>query len=102
MYHAVEFPTALVLGMLGMLGVLGFPRLGGGFLGATVASVASHVHLAVGEIGVNLARHDDHLARNFLVRFFVAGEVVLHVAEVAANAQRHPERLHGLHQVLGL
>jgi hypothetical protein len=36
------------------------------------------------------------------VRFVVGGEVVLHMAEVAANAQRRPERLHGLHQVLGL
>ena len=42
----------------------GFRGPGGGFLCAAMASVASHMHLAVGELGVNLARHSDHLARN--------------------------------------
>src|SRR5690348_530122 len=54
---------------------LGFPSMAG---------VASDVHLAVREIaGVDLLRHYDHVARDFLFRILIADEIALHVAIAA-------------------
>lgn len=52
-----------------------------------MARVTADVHLAIGEFGVDLAHHDDHVPRDFLLRIIIAGEIALHVAGVALNAE---------------
>jgi hypothetical protein len=60
-----------------------------------MAGEAGDVLLAVREIGVDFAGHDDHLARDFFFRLFVAGEVALHVTHIALGAQGDTEGSHG-------
>jgi hypothetical protein len=58
-----------------------------GFLLAAMAGVAGHVHLAVGESGVDVIHHRDHHARDILFGVIVAGKIALHVAEGTLHAQ---------------
>ncbi len=52
-----------------------------------MAGVASHMRLAVREFRIDILRHVDHVARDFLRMLFVARKIALHVAEVALHAQ---------------
>src|ERR1035437_4652400 len=64
----------------------GFVSAAGGSIAclmlAPVTGVASDVHIAVGEFGVQFLRHGDHVPRDHLVRILVAGVIALHVAHV--------------------
>jgi hypothetical protein len=71
------------------------------FGGAPVAGVARHVTLSIRELTVDLARHGQHHARRFLFGVIVTGEIALHVAEGALNAERGAERTHGHLELFG-
>ncbi len=59
-----------------------------------MAGPASHVLLAVGKLGVDLLGHADHVPRDHLVLILIAGEIALHVAQLAVPAQCGRELLH--------
>jgi hypothetical protein len=69
----------------------GFRR---GFRRASMASVATHVTLSIGKLGINVARHRQHHARRFLLGVIVTGKITLHVAVRALDAERYRERSH--------
>ena len=62
-----------------------------------MAGEAGDVLLAVGELGINLARHDDHHARYLLLMLFVAGEVPAHMAGIALHTEPDTKRTHRIH-----
>jgi hypothetical protein len=64
---------------------------------AAVTGVAGDMHFAVGEVGIDLLSHNDHLAGNLFVRVVVAGEIAFDVAEVALNAESSAEGAHDGH-----
>jgi len=61
-----------------------------------MAGKASDVHLAIRELGVDLLRHLDHVAGNFLLRILVAGEIALNVTVNALDAEPGGEGPHDL------
>jgi hypothetical protein len=58
------------------------------------------MRLPIGEFGIDVLRHRDHMPRDFLIMLFVAREVSLHVTEVALLPQRDGKRTHGRDQIL--
>lgn len=53
--------------------------------------------LAVGEAGVDVPRHDDHLPRRFLLRLFVTREISAHMTGIALHSQPDTKRAHRIH-----
>src|SRR5580700_6218759 len=61
-----------------------------------MACITRHAQLALGKIPIDLLRHRDHVARDFLFRIFVARVISLHVAIDALHAEPDSERTHDL------
>lgn len=66
-------------------------------LSATMAREAGDMLLAVGEAGVDVPRHDDHLPRRFLLRLFVTREISAHMTGIALHSQPDTKRAHRIH-----
>ena len=64
-----------------------------------MASVAAYVPLTICELPVDVAGHGNHHPRDFLLRIFVTGEVTLHMAVRAFDAERSAEGTHGLNNI---
>ena len=67
-----------------------------------MAGIASDVFLAIREFSVNILRHANHVAGNFLLGILVAGKVPLHMTEVAADSQSGSEGAHHAPDILRL
>jgi hypothetical protein len=70
-------------------------------VGSAMARVATDMHFAIGELGVDVVHHLDHEARRGLLRVFVAGEIRWHVAEatVLTKTKRGGEGTHGRNEI---
>src|SRR4051794_10273783 len=59
-----------------------------------MARVTANVGLPVGELGIDVVNHLDHLAGHEFLGILVARVIALHVAEVALHAERTTHRAH--------
>ena len=68
---------------------------------ASVAGVASHFHLAAESRVVDRMRHGEHLASHTFGGLVIRGEVILHVAVFAVDAEGCGDELHGGDYLVG-
>ena len=59
-----------------------------------MTSETSNVYFPIGEFGVDLLGHCDHVAPDFFLRIFIAGKVALNVTMCALDAQCGAEFAH--------
>ena len=59
-----------------------------------MASVTSDVTFSIRKLRIDVARHEQHHARGFLLGIIVTGKIALDVAERALHAERSAERTH--------
>lgn len=68
----------------------------------TMARVASHMLFPIRKLRIDLAHHDDHVPRDFLLRVLIAREIALHVAISTLHAETGAKRGHHRTNIGGL